>query len=207
MTQNDHKSVFRAFIAIDLSPDLIARIDETTAYLKEQMGDLPVRWISAENVHLTMKFLGDVSVTNVDRLAEIIRRVAGAHECFEMSVGSLGVFPNQRRPRVIWLGVEAPQVLHTIQRSLDQETNRLGYETKDQHFSPHLTIARVSRGADYREIKEISEFLEAESVGFLGATRVANINLFRSDLKPTGAEYTKVYTARLLDPAKAEDTN
>lgn len=200
MSQNDTKSVFRAFIAIDLPAELIRRIDETTAYLKERMGDLPVRWIPAENVHLTLKFLGDVSVTNVERLAEIIRRVALGHECFEMSIGSLGVFPNLRRPRVIWLGVEAPHVLHTIQRSLDHETNRLGYETKDQNFSPHLTIARVSRGADYREIKEISEFLEAETVGFLGAARVGAINLFRSDLKPTGAEYTRVYSAPLSDP-------
>ena len=193
------KAVFRAFIAIDLTEDIILRIRETSSGLQERMGELPVRWIPAENVHLTLKFLGDVSATNVERLAEIIRRVALAHECFEISVGSLGVFPNARRPRVIWLGVEAPQALYSIQRGVDQETSRLGYETKEQDFSPHLTFGRVSRGADYRELKAISELLETETVGFLGAARVEQVNLYRSDLKPTGAEYSVVYTAKLLD--------
>lgn len=193
------KSVFRAFIAIDLSPDILNRIDEVSARLQGRMGKLPVRWVPAENVHLTLKFLGDVSTTYVDNLEEIIRHAAASHDCFEMSVGSLGVFPNARRPRVIWLGVEAPPVLMTIQRGIDQETNRLGYETKNQTFSPHLTIGRVSRGADYRELKEISDILETETVGFLGATRVEKINLYRSDLMPNGAQYTKVASVSLLD--------
>lgn len=196
------KSVFRAFIAIDLSPDILRRIDGVSNNLKERMKNSPIRWVPAENVHLTLKFLGDVSTTYVDNLKEIIRHAATSHECFEMSVGSLGVFPNARRPRVIWLGVEAPPVLQTIQRSIDLETNRLGYETKNQTFSPHLTIGRVSRGADYRELKEISDVLESETVGFLGATRVDCINLYRSDLKPNGAEYTRVVSVPLLDKTK-----
>jgi 2'-5' RNA ligase len=191
------KAVFRAFIAIDLTEDIILRIRETSSGLQERMGELPVRWIPAENVHLTLKFLGDVSATNVERLAEIIRRVSLAHECFDISVGSLGVYPNLRRPRVIWLGVEAPQSLYAIQRGVDQETSRLGYETKEQDFSPHLTIGRVSRGADYRELKAIGDSLEAETVGFLGAARVERVNLYRSDLKPTGAEYSVMYSATL----------
>jgi 2'-5' RNA ligase len=191
------KAVFRAFIAIDLTADIILRIRETSSGLQERMGELPVRWIPAENVHLTLKFLGDVSATNVERLAEIIRRVSLAHECFDISVGSLGVYPNLRRPRVIWLGVEAPQSLYAIQRGVDQETSRLGYETKEQDFSPHLTIGRVSRGADYRELKAIGDSLEAETVGFLGAARVERVNLYRSDLKPTGAEYSVMYSATL----------
>jgi 2'-5' RNA ligase len=193
------KAVFRAFIAIDLAEELLRKIHEISTGLHERLGDLPVRWIPAENVHLTLKFLGDVSETNVERLAEIIRRVAQAHDCFEISVGSLGVYPNARRPRVIWLGVEAPQALLSIQRGIDQETSRLGYETKEQDFSPHLTIGRVSRGADYRELKAISGSLEAETVGFLGAARVEQVNLYRSDLKPTGAEYSVIYTGKLQD--------
>ncbi|HUF40177.1 MAG TPA: RNA 2',3'-cyclic phosphodiesterase [Anaerolineales bacterium] len=194
------KAVIRAFIAIDLSEDIIRKLGEISTGLHDRMGELPVRWIPAENVHLTLKFLGDVSATNVERLAEIIRRVALAHECFEISVGSLGVFPNAKRPRVIWLGVEAPQALFSIQRGIDQETSRLGYETKEQEFSPHLTIARVSRSAGYRELKSIGDQLESETVGFLGAARVEKINLYRSDLKPTGAEYSVVYSGPLHDP-------
>ena len=192
-------SVFRSFIAIDLSPDIQEQIRDITTGLKDRMGELPVRWIPAENVHLTLKFLGDVSSANVERLAEIIRRVGRNHACFDISVGTLGVFPNIRRPRVIWLGVEAPQALYEIQRSIDQETHRLGYETKEKSFSPHLTIGRVSRGADYRELKAISETLEAETVGFLGAARVKLINLYRSDLKPGGAIYSIVYNGPLKD--------
>lgn len=193
------KSVFRAFIAIDLPPDILSQIHSITTSLRIRTAELPVRWIPAENVHLTLKFLGDVSSTNVDMVSEIVQRTAIGYDCFELSVGSLGVFPNARRPRVIWIGVEAPQVLGAIQRVIDQETTRLGYDTKDQTFSPHLTIGRVSRGAGYRELKAISDFLESESVGFLGAARVSQINLYRSDLKPSGAEYTRIFSAPLRD--------
>ena len=193
------KSVFRAFIAIDMSTEVLRRIDETSAELQSRLGALPVRWIPADNVHLTLKFLGDVSVTFIDRLSEIIDRAAAGYDGFEISVGSIGVFPNPRRPRVIWLGVEAPPVLTSIQRIIDQETTRLGYENKDQAFTPHLTIGRVSRSANYQEVKKISDILEKETVGFLGATRVQKICLYRSDLKSEGAEYAIVHTAALKE--------
>ena len=193
------KSVFRAFIAIELSPDVVRKVDEVSSSLRERMGELPIRWTPAENVHLTLKFLGDVSTTSVDNLAEIIQRVARSHACFEMSIGGLGIYPDARRPRVIWLGVEAPQKLNAIQRSIEHEINRLGYEKSDREFSPHLTIGRVSRSADFQELKEIGSSLQNENVGFLGATRVDHINLFRSDLKPSGAEYSRVFSAPLQE--------
>ncbi len=197
------KAVIRSFIAIDLSPDVSGRVGDVIRDLQAEMEELPIRWVPPENVHLTLKFLGDVSVSNVDRLQEILISVAGSHSCFEMSVGGLGVFPGHRRPRVIWLGVEAPPVLLNVQRSVSHDTDRLGYQSDERDFSPHLTIGRVARGANYRELRAISKLLKSETVGFLGATRVEEVHLYKSDLKPSGAAYTKLFSARLLDEAPA----
>jgi 2'-5' RNA ligase len=197
--ENHLKAVIRSFIAIDLSMDVSRRVSELTLGLQAEMEDLPIRWVPSENIHLTLKFLGDVSVANVEHLTEILQSVAGTHHCFEISVGGIGVFPGFRKPRVIWLGVEAPSMLMNVQHSITHETERLGYQSEERDFSPHLTIGRVARGANYRELRSISKRLKSETVGFLGATRVEQLHLYKSDLLPSGAEYTKLFSARLMD--------
>jgi 2'-5' RNA ligase len=193
------KSVFRAFTAIDLSPTIIERIAQISDGLQTKLAGMPIRWVPAGNYHLTLKFLGDVSVANVEMIQEIIYSVANGSQAFEMSVGGFGVFPNEKRPRIIWIGIEAPPVLFSIQRNIDHDTARLGYQTDEREFAPHLTLGRVSRNANHAEIRQMSEILKAETVGFIGATRVKALHLYRSDLQPGGAVYNKVYSANLRD--------
>jgi 2'-5' RNA ligase len=195
-------SVFRAFIAVELPEEIHQTLAQVSADLKQKMGELPVRWVAVHNIHLTLKFLGDVSEANVPMLTKIIQMIADGHHCLEISLGSLGAFPNVRRPRVIWVGVQAPEELVSIHRSLDVETTRLGYESDKRPFSPHLTLGRVSRNASPREVRGIGQVLKEEKLGFLGAARVSELHLFRSDLKPGGAVYTKVFTAALRDETR-----
>ncbi len=158
-----------------------------------------MRWVPIRNIHLTLKFLGDVSVANTNMLAKMIEAATGSHAVFDMSVGGLGAFPSQRRPRVVWVGVEAPKELKAIQRSIDNETARMGYEADTRPYSPHLTLARVARNARAQDVREISNVLEATKIGFLGATRVTQVHLYRSDLQPGGAVYTRVFSASLQE--------
>jgi RNA 2',3'-cyclic 3'-phosphodiesterase len=190
-------SVIRAFIAIDLTPEITHQLGMISCQLKQDLVDVPVRWVPAENIHLTLKFLGDVSIAHMEILKEVLQTDASTHRGFSFSVGKLGAFPNFRHPRVIWIGVEAPHDLAALQRSIESSMARMGYAPEDRPFSPHLTLGRVSRNATARDTHKIGEILEASTVGFLGVNPVSAVCLYRSDLKPSGAEYSKIFTASL----------
>lgn len=190
-------SVIRAFIAIDLSEEIYRRLEEVAQGLQERLAGIPIRWVPVRNVHVTLKFLGDVSITNLEVLKKLLETEAHNHVPFEISVGDLGAFPSERRPRVLWAGVEAPQELTALQRGIEAETARLGYAPEDRPFSPHLTLGRVGRNADSQDLHRVGEILKTFKVGFLGATRIQAVHLYRSDLQPGGAIYTQLYTALL----------
>jgi len=189
--------VIRAFIAINLSADVLERIEQVALDLKKRMNSVPIRWVPTENIHLTLKFLGNVSTANLELLKDILGNVASNHHECDISVGGIGVFPKPHNPRVIWVGMEVPQELFNLQREIEIETARLGYSREHRPFSPHLTFGRVSRNASTEDVHIIAEILENYKVGFLGATRVRTVYLFRSDLKPEGAEYTPIHSAAL----------
>lgn len=190
-------SVIRAFIAVDLPGDLQKRLDQVSDALRKRIERSVVRWVPATNLHLTLKFLGDVSVTNLNLLKEVLIAVASEHRRFEFGVGGLGAFPTLRRPRVIWVGIEAPVELSNIQTSLENRLARLGYAPEDRPFSAHLTLGRVARTADPQDVLIISQSLLSSKIGYLGSVQVHEIHLYRSDLDSGGAEYTRLYSASL----------
>jgi RNA 2',3'-cyclic 3'-phosphodiesterase len=190
-------SVIRAFIAISLSSEIHQQLHQVISGLKSRLPESPIRWVPANNIHLTLKFLGDVSVSNQEILTKMMRAEVSRHASFEISVGELGVFPSLRRPHVIWVGVEAPQELYLLHHGIETEMYRLGYAAEDRSFSPHLTLGRVSRNARSNDYYPISEVLSGYKVGFLGALRVQSIDLYRSDLHPDGAVYTCLFSAPL----------
>jgi RNA 2',3'-cyclic 3'-phosphodiesterase len=192
-------SVIRAFIAIELSKEIQSQLEQVSAQLKERLVGLPIRWVAVENVHLTLKFLGDVSLSNLDILKKILRSAGSAHHPFEVSAGGLGAFPKPHRPRVVWVGLEAPPELAALQHAIDVETARLGYAREERPFSPHLTVGRVSRNATPADIRAVASVIEDFRVGFLGAARVDAVHLYRSDLQPGGAIYTCLFSAPLKE--------
>jgi RNA 2',3'-cyclic 3'-phosphodiesterase len=192
-------SVIRAFIAIDLSPEIHQKLEEVSENYKAQLTNVPVRWVPVTNIHLTLKFLGDVSIYNVKILTDIIQAETSSHRQFVITVGGAGAFPNIRQPRVLWIGTQAPHEMIALQKGIEVATTRLGYVHEERAFSPHLTLSRVSRNATSQDLKDISHALEKTRIGFLGATKVEQIHLYRSDLNPKGAVYTKIFTATLLE--------
>ncbi|MEN8172906.1 MAG: RNA 2',3'-cyclic phosphodiesterase [Chloroflexota bacterium] len=188
-------SVVRAFIAIDLPPDLQQRLSQLSNALKDGMGDVPIRWVAAENMHLTLKFLGDVSLNNLDVLTNILSREAAAREPMVVSMGGVGAFPKMRRPRIIWAGMESPPELAVLQRGIDKQTARVGYAHEQRPFSAHITLGRVSRNATPDQVRIIGDVLGSQNIGFLGVARIREVHLYRSDLRPGGAVYTRLFSA------------
>ena len=190
-------SVIRAFIAIDLTPEIQQHVDQVLVQFKNRLAGVPVRWVPAENIHLTLKFLGEVSLSNLEMLKKILQSETANHSPFEFSVGGVGAFPSPRHPRVVWVGIEAPPDLANLQRSIETAMARLGYAKEDRPFSPHLTLGRVSRNATSRDTHAIGDALEAMKIGFLGAANADFVHLYHSDLKPSGAIYSRIFSTPL----------
>ncbi|RPJ50159.1 MAG: RNA 2',3'-cyclic phosphodiesterase [Chloroflexi bacterium] len=186
----------RAFIAIELPEDIRQQLDAIEKQVIARAGDpgrRAVRWVPASNMHLTLKFLGEVSTGNLQALARVMQAEAIKHRRFEMTIGQLGAFPNVRRPRVIWVGTEAPGELSALQKAIEAETHKLGYPVEERPFSPHLTLGRISQNARPDEVTQVAHALGELKIGEISRMTVERIHLFRSDLLPTGAVYTSLY--------------
>lgn len=193
-------AVIRAFIAIDLPGPIHTRLGESIRQLQLHCNNSrAARWVAAENIHLTMKFLGEVSPTNIQLLSGMLQSEAARHKSFDIKIGGLGAFPTIRRPRVVWTGVAAPPALAGLQKSIEAATIRLGYAPEDKPFSPHLTLARIAHNATLEEVNQIGEALLKNQSGEIGTMRVEAVRLFRSDLRPGGAVYTQLFLAPLAN--------
>ncbi len=190
-------SVLRAFIAIEFSGQVCEAIQKQTGRLRQILGDNLVRWVSTHNMHLTLKFLGDTTSSYLDFLKQLLIHEAEAHSQFDMQLGGLGAFPTLRRPRLLWIGIHAPAELAALQKSIETGAARLGYEQEERVFSPHLTIGRIHPNVDTLEQQKIRAALETIQLGNIGVVRVDSVHLFKSDLRPGGSIYTKLFSASL----------
>jgi 2'-5' RNA ligase len=189
-------NLLRAFIAIEIPLEIREAVYKATTSLQKGIGSA-VRWVPVENLHLTMKFLGDVSPTNVEMLSQMLRAEADLFPCFDLRLHGLGSFPNLKRPRVIYIGVQAPATFEGLQRGIESASRKLGYESEERGFSPHLTIGRVRQNAAAAEQQTIRRTLEETRIDSLGTARVDSVHLYKSDLKSAGSVYTRLYTAPL----------
>ena len=189
-------NLLRAFVAIEIPTEIRQAVGEATAELRRVIGP-QVRWVPTQNMHLTLKFLGDVTPSNVDLLSHMVRAEAELFPCFDIHLGGLGAFPNLKRPRVLYIGIQAPAALEALQRGVESASHRLGYESEERGFSPHLTLGRVKQGVTATEQLQIRRALEATKIDSLGAARVDSVHLYKSDLKPSGSVYTRLYSAPL----------
>ncbi|NOY97900.1 MAG: RNA 2',3'-cyclic phosphodiesterase [Chloroflexi bacterium] len=190
-------SLLRTFIAIEIPSEIQNAIHQNTAGLRQTLDRSLVRWVPVQNIHMTLKFLGNVSAANLETLDRMLITEASLHQPFTIQVGGLGVFPSPRRPRVIWIGIEAPETLTSLQHSIESAAARIGYEAESRPFSAHLTIGRVNQRAPGAELQRVRTAIEDTQIPSLGTVKVDAVYIFRSDLKPSGAVYTRLYEAHL----------
>jgi 2'-5' RNA ligase len=188
--------LLRAFIAVEIPLPIREAVCKAIAPLQEGIG-AAVRWVPVQNMHLTLKFLGDISPANVEMLSQMLRAEADLFPCFDLHLNGLGSFPNLKRPRVLYIGIQAPATLEALQRGIDSASRRLGYESEERGFSAHLTIGRVKPTITPTEQQTVRRALEAARIDSLGTARVDSVHLFKSELKPTGSVYTRLYAAPL----------
>ena len=130
----------RTFIALTLPPDIHGHLSDVIRSLKREIGDRVVRWVAADNIHLTLKFLGEIPGKNIPQLAVNLGECAITHSPFALAVQGLGAFPRINKPRVIWVGISESKELMLLQKQIEQNTRQLGYEAEDRPFSAHLLL-------------------------------------------------------------------
>jgi RNA 2',3'-cyclic 3'-phosphodiesterase len=184
----------RTFIAVDLDPAIKSVLLDFIRRLKK-IGEPKVGWAKENGMHLTLKFLGEIDEDQAVRVKECVTSVAGKVAAFPLKIRGTGFFPqNARHPRVLWVGTSAEPVLRELQRELELRLAALGFPREERAFHPHLTLGRVKSPGGLPDV--ISELERNASTEF-GEMTVRKITLFRSTLKPTGAEYSILEEGRL----------
>jgi 2'-5' RNA ligase len=181
----------RAFIAVPLPHPLLDRLSALQRQLESQIPSRSVRWVRAEGIHLTLKFLGDTPTEKLPGIKRALTAVARHAPVCTFTVGELGCFPNPRRPRVVWVGVQEPAGrLAALQDAIEEVMAPLGYPPEGRGFTPHLTLGRVRPGARRSDVARVGEVVTGTTVESLAEISGDHFALIRSVLKPTGAEYT-----------------
>ena len=173
----------RAFVGIPVGPSLVRQMSTVRA----EFGDKAVRWIPAPNLHLTLKFLGDVEETQVASMRGALRKALSDTAGFRVTARGLGVFPDARRPRVLWVGLTAPE-LPLVASRVERAVEVFGVERATNPFRPHATIGRWRRPDPRRGglQDELARWRNRE----FGEFRIDEVTLFRSTLQPGGAVYS-----------------
>ncbi len=185
-----HPPAIRAFVAANLDPDLRDRIARIQERLRESRAD--VAWVRPENLHLTLKFLGQVEEAAFGAVAGAIGLVAAAHAPFRLTFSGLGAFPQPRTARVVWVGVgEGAGGLAELHAELEAGLEPLGFQREARPFTSHLTLGRV-RGPGRRE--QLAAAVTSMVPEPLGEMRLDRIDLMRSELRPEGARYSVLRT-------------
>jgi 2'-5' RNA ligase len=174
----------RTFIAIEIPDETKGRIAQVQLELKTYRER--ISWVKPGNLHLTLKFLGDVEEGQLDGIGRGMETTAKNAAPFTLAFRDLGVFPNLRSARVLWVGaIENSGMLIKLVQSVESEMDHLGFPKENRKFSPHLTIGRIKARPSEKFLSRIGQF-EFEG----GEVEVKQIHLMKSDLRPTGAVYT-----------------
>lgn len=188
---------YRLFIAVDLSDEAREAIRAAQSKLLRGLPHKTLRATKIEGVHVTLKFLGDVPVKQVEAVSAGLTRAAAGHRPFDLALNGAGCFPNTRRPRVAWIGLDGGMdQLGALRDAVEEHIAPLGYPTEDRPFSPHVTLGRVERGASIEGMRAVGRGIEGLNVPDV-RWAVDEVHLIRSDLKPGGAVYTTVRDAAL----------
>jgi 2'-5' RNA ligase len=178
---------WRLFIAIELPSSVRRSVQDHINQLRQAVPEARASWIREENLHLTIKFLGDTPVTKVEALSQAIQRTAHQVSPFELVIGSCGTFPSGRQPRVLWIGIKDPTNNQTkLQRALEDECESAGFPRDARPFHPHLTIARLRQPLGARRLGQLHREIGFDPV----SVNIRDVCLIRSELRSEGSRYT-----------------
>ncbi|MCF7877073.1 MAG: RNA 2',3'-cyclic phosphodiesterase [Candidatus Omnitrophica bacterium] len=179
----------RAFIGLDLTNQTKAKIKEVT----DNLEGLPVKakWVNNKNLHITLKFLGNINQEQLDIIKKIIADISCQHNSFELHLKNFGFFPNSRKPRIFFVSFYPEKRLESLVESLRKKLNQAGFK-EDKKFRPHITLARIKSLKNINQLTEKINQLKAES-----KFKINKISLFESTLTQKGPIYQEIFKTNL----------
>lgn len=174
----------RCFIAVELPETVKSSLRDVLGILRKS--DAAVRWTPPENIHLTIKFLGQTDESLIAPMKESLSKKLLTYKPFYITISDVGCFPNERRPKIVWIGIERSESLSNLQKEIDADLVKFGFSLEKREFSPHLTIGRVK--AQDNLLGMLRRLKELRSSSFANM-EVKSISLMESVLKPAGAQY------------------
>jgi len=201
----------RTFIALELPSPIREAIRLRQQQLRDALTEAGLarcfRWSAVENIHLTLRFLGETDRGQTERIAAGLAEIARRRQGFSLCVGGAGCFPTFRRPNVIWLGVDGQlELLQAMQAAVEELVVAAGFEAESRGFSPHLTLARAQRERSRADLQRAGELLQRLAVqnegnvqgGSAPCFAVTEVVHMRSDLRPAGPIYTPLSVHPLM---------
>ncbi len=188
------KQTVRTFVAVEIGDAVRDRAEKLIEILGRT--DVDVKWVEPQNVHITMKFLGEVALKETPRICDAVKKAAAKVEPFEIEIRGAGAFPNPGKPRTIWLGSgEGDERMRALHKAVESALAKLGFRKDARRFNTHLTIGRVRHGG--RDLAELSQLIGQQADFEAGRTKVTELVIFSSDLGPKGPTYAPIGRARL----------
>ena len=184
----------RTFIAIDAGERVRKRAGDLIERLR--ISGAPVKWVNAPNMHLTLKFLGNVPSDEISGICHLVEELVEGFPPFAVHCQGVGAFPNVDRPRVIWLGItKGYEEIVALQQKIEEAMTELGIRPEPRQFQPHLTLGRIRRGDP--TLEQLTELLKQNADFDAGAFDVYDVAVYSSSLKRQGPEYTPLIRAPL----------
>ncbi len=187
----------RSFIAIELPQEVKPGLHRLQKELKSPEHTF-VKWVAPEGIHLTLKFLGNISPQKVTEITRVMEQASLGVSPFQLEIAEVGAFPNMRQPRVLWLGIRGEvDKLVAWQQRIDNGLAPLGFAKETRPFTPHLTLARLREGVSPRDRRDFGELVMKTPTEVNYKVRVSSLILMRSQLLPGGAVYSRLAEVKL----------
>ncbi len=185
----------RTFIAIELPEEIRIVLNRIQDELKQTQAD--VKWVKPENIHLTLKFLGEIEQDLVKKIHPVLDDIAQKNSAFSLYLSELGAFPKLQYPRVIWIGLTNDRQVSEIAEDLEKRMLKIGLPAESRPFSTHITLGRVRSGLNRKALVEKIESLNKSSSSPQPEFKVLGLTLFKSTLTPHGPIYETIFTCPL----------
>lgn len=188
----------RLFVAITLPETHQAIVGKSIGPLHQTIPRNLVRWVPEQNLHLTLKFLGDTAESRIPKIQEALEDAVRSFQPFNTMIGRVGCFPNSKKPRVLWLSLDQQaQELQRLQKEVEYALGHLGFPHEKRPFSPHLTIGRVKRHVQQTQLAAIGDAVARSDIVNVANWQCDTVHLMKSRLSPQGAMYTSLSEHRL----------
>lgn len=184
------RKLIRSFFAVPLTPECRQKINYIEQELKKVLPS-GIRWVNTDNLHVTLKFIGEFDSLLIPKVYKLLETGLSTTDQFDITFQNLGVFPNNLKPKVVWVGLSNPVELIKIFQGIENATNELGFPKEARGFSPHVTIGRVKN--DTSDPSKVGAIINKLRIGEIGQSHADRVVFYQSNLTPGGPVYTELF--------------